>query len=270
MLQRLLFCVSILLSGSSAQYAYGAGGAAPVDPKADRLLKQMSQSLTEAREFTFEAYQMSDYILDSGQKIQLSDFVSIAVKRPNKVWAESTGDTKNEKVWYNSKTLTVLNKLDNTYGIANVPENIDKMLDYVNENFRATLPTADLIVSDPYKSAIANVLSGEYLGLHYVGKVKCHHLAFRQEGLDWQIWIQDQERPLPLQLAITFKDSPGHPQFVAFFKNWNLSPKLSDDIFVSAIPRDAKQIDLIPTTQPAGEKSIPQSNPKAKGNVNNK
>ncbi len=237
-------CLSICMSTQALGQNKNKNSA--IDPKADELLKGMGNCLKNAKEFSFEAYQISDYILDSGQKIQLSDYVKVIVKRPNQVFSDSTGDTRNERIWYNGTKLTVLNKIDNTYGVISVPDTIDKTLDYINENFRATLPIADLLVSNPYASAIAKVESGVYLGKHYVGKIKCHHLAFRQDGLDWQIWIQDAKQLLPLQLAITFKELPSHPQFIAILKNWNLSPEISNETFTPKLPKNAKKIDLQP------------------------
>ncbi len=265
MLKRMLCCMAICLFAFTVRTAFSQSGNPAIDPKADELLKKMGKCLSEAKEFSFEAYQISDYILDNGQKIQLSDYVKVIVKRPNKIFSDSTGDTRNERIWYNGTKLTVLNKLNNTYGVIDVPNTIDKTLDYINQNFRATLPIADLLVSDPYGSAIAKVESGVYLGKHYVGKVKCHHLAFRQDGLDWQIWIQDSKELLPLQLAITFKELPSHPQFIAILKNWNLSPKIDETTFVPKLPKNAKKIELLPKKQNAAkEKSNISDNSKKK------
>ncbi len=245
MYKRIFICISLCLL-FIANNTIAQSQNPNIEPKANALLKAMGDCLKNAKEFSFEAYQISDYILDSGQKIQLSDYVKVIVKRPNQVYSDSTGDTRNERIWYNGTKLTVLNKTDNTYGIITVPNTIDKTLDYINSNFRTTLPIADLLVSDPYASAIANVESGVYLGKHYVGKVKCHHLAFRQDGLDWQIWIQDSKTLLPLQLAITFKELPSHPQFIAILKNWNLSPQIEEKTFVPQLPPNAKKVELLP------------------------
>ena len=34
--------------------------------------------------------------------------------------------------------------------------------------------------------------------------------------MDWQIWIEQGEKALPRKLVITYKDSPGYPQFTVF------------------------------------------------------
>ena len=94
-------------------------------------------------------------------------------------------------------------------------------------------PLVDLIVSDPYKDLTARVRSGEYLGTGYVLETKkCHHLAFRQDSVDWQLWVEDGPNPLPRKVVITQKDSPTRAQYVAIISNWNLSAEHADDAFM--------------------------------------
>jgi hypothetical protein len=225
----------------------------PIEPEADQILKRMSQHLISVRHFTFDAYKTVDVVLDSGQMIQLSDTTRVSLSRPDKLLAKSTGDTNNEHVWYDGKTLSVLSPEQNTYATVDVPNTIDEMMDYVVEKYGAAIPLADLAVSDPYKSAIQRVQSGHYLGLHYVRDLKCHHLAFRQQGLDWQVWIEAGDKPLPRKLVITYKELPGHPQFTAVFDNWDMSPRLSDSLFTFKVPRGAKRIEMEPLiVRPAG------------------
>ncbi len=217
-----------------------------VESKADEVLRRMGKYLAGAKQFRFEAYKMVDIVLDSGQKIQLSNTTEVAVSRPDKIWVRSTGDTNNEKIWYRGDTLSVWAPEENSYATAKVPSNIDEMMDYVVEKFGVAIPLADLVISAPYESAIQRVRSGQYVGLHYVRDVKCHHLAFRQEGLDWQIWIEQGDKPLPRKLVITHKELPGHPQFIAFFDKWDLSPKLSAELFIFKAPEGAEQIEIEP------------------------
>ena len=250
----LILSVLCLISKTAGEDVASSNPA--IDPKADSTLRQMSDYLAGATAFSFEAHKMTDLLLDTGQKIQLSDSTRAVVKRPAKIWAQSTGDTQNEQVWYNGTKLTMLNTQDNVYAVVDVPDNIDEMMDYIVEELGVAVPLADLLFSDPYKMVIENVRSGQYIGLHYVQRVKCHHLAFRQEGLDWQIWIQDGKKPLPRKLVITYKELPGHPQFIALLGEWDLSPQLPDDLFTFNAPEGAKQVAIGPTEK---ETSIEQA-----------
>jgi hypothetical protein len=132
-----------------------------------------------------------------------------------------------------------------------MPASIDDTLDTLAGKYGMALPLADLVFADPYKGLTENVRSSQYLGTGYVFDTKCHHLAFRQAAIDWQIWVEEGSKPLPRKIVITFKESPGHPQYTAFLSNWNLDAKIADGSFSFTPPAGAKQVDFAPTTQPA-------------------
>jgi hypothetical protein len=224
-----------------------------VDPKADEVLKKMGKCLAETSSFSVKAEKTSDFMLENGQKIQLSSTTRVIINRPGKLWARTTGDTGTEQAWYSDKMLTVFNEEAKTFSLIEVPETIDKMMDFLVQRFGWSMPLADLIFSDPYQSAMAKVHSGLYLGEHYVNEIRCHHLAFRQDGLDWQIWIDAGEKPLPRKLVITDKDAPGYPQFIAFLDDWNLSPKVTENQFSAKIPAEAKKVDAETLRVPAAQ-----------------
>ncbi len=240
-----LICIlSIGLLARSASGQDSAEARAGVEPTADKILRQMSTYLADAKQFSFEAYDMHDQVLDTGQKIQLANTRRISVRRPDKVFAELSGDIDDERIWYDGKTVTVLDTERNVYGVMEVPDNIDAMLDYVVETLGQPVPVADILFSDPYTIVIANVRQGRYLGRHDVHGAKCHHLAFRQEVIDWQIWVEVGDMPVPRKLVITYKDYPGQPQYIAFLGEWNMSPEFPDELFSCKLPEAAKRIDL--------------------------
>jgi hypothetical protein len=259
-----------LVLGSFAAAAAGQE-AAPVpmgvDPKADAILRRMSEHLAAATRFQFEALEMVDELLDTGQKIQFSGTRRLSVRRPDKVLAEIAGDTIDERVCYDGKTLTLLDRRAKAYGTIEAPDTIDEALDFVAAYFGVTLPLSDLLFSDPYRAVIGQVRQGYYVGLHAVENVKCHHLAFRQDALDWQVWIEDGDRPLPRKLVITYKALPGQPQYIALLGKWDLSPDLPDSVFVPDVPEGTKKIDLKPgpgrpgTGRRPAEKAVPKPDP---------
>jgi hypothetical protein len=138
------------------------------------------------------------------------------------------------------------------------PPTVEAMLDMLALKYGIVLPLADLAFPDPYKVLIENVRRGEYIGMGYVFDTKCHHLAFRQSAVDWQIWIEDGQRALPRKVVITFKDQPAHPQYTAFLSDWKLSAQADDaaaaagaaDAFTLKPPAGAKKVDFTPATQP--------------------
>ncbi len=72
------------------------------------------------------------------------------------------------------------------------------------------------------------------------------HLAFVQDEIDWQIWIQAGPRPVPRKLVITYKNEPGSPQYVARLFGWDFQPRLAEEFATFHAPAGSDQIDFLP------------------------
>lgn len=216
-----------------------------IEVKADEFLKGMSTYLASLKSYSFEVEECIDDVYDDGEKIQLSNQRLISVMRPNKVYSSVDGDTANSSFYYNGTSVTSVDRRQKTYATEKVPDNIDAMLDDLHDRFDTNQALADFLFSDPYKVFTENVQSGTYVGLHIVGKVKCHHLAFRQRTLDWQIWIDAGDHPLPRKLLITFKRQIDQPQYTALIHRWDVSAKLSDDLFQFQPPEGFRKVDFL-------------------------
>jgi hypothetical protein len=235
--------LAIVVSGWSS----GQGAPArKIDPKADALLRQMGNLLRNTRQFRFEATETFDDVRPSGQKLQFTNHRVLAVRRPNRVYADVRGDTANRRVWYDGKNVTVLEKMENLYVVTKGARDIDTTMDYIVETYGIHVPLMDLLYADPYRVVTERVQTGAYIGFHQTGDVKCHHLAFTQENVDWQIWIEQGARPLPRKVVITYKQLPGQPQYMATFHGWNLAPRLPASQFAFRRPAGAQKIDLAP------------------------
>lgn len=220
--------------------------AAKVEPKADQHLKAMSSYLAGLKTYSFQVEEFIDEVQDDGLKIQLSNQRKLSVSRPDKMLGEDLGDTKNCLCYYDGKTFTVFDRAQKTYATEKVPGTIDAMLDDLHDRFDTHQTLADFLFADPYKMFMEHVQSGKYLGLHNVGKVKCHHLAFRQKLLDWQIWIDaDGDRPLPRKLLITFKREVDQPQYTALIHQWDVNPRLESELFQFKAPEGVRKVDFL-------------------------
>ncbi len=96
--------------------------------------------------------------------------------------------------------------------------------------------------------------SSQDLGIGYVFEARCRHLAFRQEGIDWQIWLDEGNQMLPRKIVITYKESPGHLQYTAYFTKWDLAAQVPAASLTFVPPADAKKVEFaVPATRPAGD-----------------
>jgi hypothetical protein len=125
-----------------------------------------------------------------------------------------------------------------------MPATVDGMLDAAHDQFGIDLPMIDFALSDPYKNAIARVQSGRYLGLETAMGYTCHHLAFTQPDIDWQVWIEEGPQPLIRKFVINHKQEPGSPEFTGLIRGWDLLGRISDSDFVFQAPRGALKVQM--------------------------
>jgi len=215
-----------------------------VDVQTDSSLKHMCDTLDGAKAFRFRVRAAMDRRVDTGQLAQFHRTSDITVVRPDRLYAKTDTDDGHWSAWYRDKTLTVLDRDDNTYATDAVPGSIGDMLDYMVDHYDPAIPAADLLVGKTYDALLAHVESGTYVGLHAVGETKCHHLLFRQENIDWQIWIDAGKQPLPRKLVITYVAEPDQPQYVATMDDWDLAPAVSEATFTFTPPADAKSVSM--------------------------
>ena len=215
-----------------------------IDPMADALLRRMGDYLAEAQFFSVSAEVWQDVQLGSGQQVQAGRLVDLQVRRPNRFHAEMHSTRRNRGLYYDGQSITLINRVQNFYGSIPASATLDETLDVASERFGITLPLEDLVVSDPYKSAMSKITSGIHLGPVTVLGVSCDHLAFSLGKVDWQIWIEQGKRPVPRKIVITYKDEEGTPEYTAIFTTWDFQTKLPDLLFNFDPPTGATKISV--------------------------
>jgi len=219
-----------------------------VEARADALMREMSAFLAKQPRFALEAEETLDEVYAGAPRIQFTNVRRAAVQRPARFASDATGDTLNRSAWYDGKTITALEKDENTYLTVEMPGTIDAVLDKLADEYGIVVPLSDLVYSDPYTVLMEGVVYGEYRGIHLAAGVPCHHLAFSQEDIDWQIWIDAGPQPLPRKLVITYAEEPGAPQYTAVIKRWSLEPKFTEELFHFVPPEGATSLT---TAEPA-------------------
>ena len=215
-----------------------------IDPSADKLLQRMGEYLAEAPFFSVNAEIWQDVQLGSGQQVQAGRTGDLQVRRPDRVHAAVHSTRRNRELFYDGKSITLLNRIQNFYGSVPAPASLDQALDTAIERFGIEMPLEDLVVSDPYQSAMQKIVSGRDIGPVTVLGTPCEHLVFSLGAVDWQIWIEDGLRPVPRKIVITYKDEEGTPEYTAIFSHWDFQTKLPDFLFTFEAPQGASKIDV--------------------------
>jgi hypothetical protein len=235
-----------------------------VDTRADEELRKMSEFLAKTTRFALEAEETFDEIADGEPKTELTNVRRIAVERPNRFAADATGDTLNRATWYDGRVFTALDKESNVYATLESAGTIDATLDKLQDDYGLVLPLVDILYSDPYAVLMEGVTYGRYLGIHLAAGVPCHHLVFAQATIEWQIWIDAGEQPLPRKLVITYVQEPGEPQYGATIRRWSLEPAVPEGLFTFEAPEGARKVDLT-AKKASGEDEKPREPAVPKG-----
>ena len=247
---RRTFCTILIICGmllGRSAIAQDAGvGQRAIEPKADKVLRQMSEYLNTLDQFSLHSESTIDALIAPGQKIQLGRSIDLFVRRPNRLRADIMGDIVNQQLFYDGRSITLYGKKVNYYATMEAPDNIESALDQAERTFGLVAPGADLISRNSYDVLTEDVQSGVYVGLSTVHGVETHHLAFRGAETDWQIWIENSETPLPKKFIITTKWLAGAPQFTAIVTQWDASARIKDRQFIFVAPDKANKIEFLP------------------------
>jgi hypothetical protein len=254
---RLLFGAVFLLSGP-----LGAQEAPPppiegdlrpesglVEPRATDLVRKMAALLAGSKGFALEAEEIYDEVPEQSPRRQLTNRRHVALRRPDRLAGDASGDALNRTIWYDGKTFSALDKEQNTWAAAEVPPTVDGALDAILERTGMVIPLADFLYTDVYDRLMSSVQRGQYLGIHEAAGVPCHHLSFEQDTIDWQIWIDAGPEPLPRKLVIAYKTEDEVPQYAVTIRKWNLKATLPDELFRFEPPPGASRIEM-PTAPP--------------------
>jgi hypothetical protein len=233
-----------VLAVSALTAAACAGCGSNIDAQSDRALRSMSSALDKANALSFHAVGVMDEVARTGQLVQLSRDSKVLLRRPDGLRVETTGDDVSRAAWYDGRTLTVLDRDTKQYATIGARPTIVQTHDFIVDEYGLTMPLADFLCGKTYECMKAAVQAGTYVGLADIEGHSCHHLAFRQEMIDWQIWIDAGQTPVPRKLVITYKLEEGQPSYVATMDQWDLSPRVSDDLFQPALPAGARRVQM--------------------------
>ena len=223
--------------------AVSAGTAAQADEAdAKRLLKAMSDYLGAQKAISFDFDTTLEVVSTQQQKIALANSGTLTLNRPDKLHVARKGGFTNMEMAYDGKTVTLLGKNTNMYAQVDATGSIDRLVDALRDKHHRPVPAADLLMSDPYKELMREVIDVKDLGSGVVRGVECDHLAFRTKEVDWQIWIAQGDRPYPCRYVITSKKVTGAPQYTIDITGWKAGSDVASDGFSLEIPANAKKL----------------------------
>jgi hypothetical protein len=85
--------------------------------------------------------------------------------------------------------------------------------------------------------------TGGWVDVQKIGDLNCDHLAYKQEVVDWEIWLSPN-RHLPCQAKITYKKDPSQLTITVTYHALE-TPQVTDDTFAAKIPDGYNRIKIM-------------------------
>lgn len=234
-------CIAMPAAGQTQQSPQTPPPA--IDPDAISALEKMGAYLRTLKAFEINAKTSTDEVMDSGLKVQFDGSANVKVRRPDRFRVESTSDRKQRVLFYDGKAITLYAPRVKYFATASAPSTISETANILAQKYGIDMPLADLFVWGTDQAKQDDIKSAMYLGPATVDGVKADQYAFRQEGVDWQVWIQQGGKPLPLKMVVTTTSEAAQPQHVVQLR-WNIAPKFAEDTFGFKPPKGAMRIAL--------------------------
>ena len=268
-----LFALAGCASGPDTDPATEQVTKGDVDERVESVLRDVSSLLGGSRQFSFHAeitYEELVYeaTTDEGSSteevsaeenaasddaevnvtiVELSGRTDVTVSRPDKLHVSHRDDTERREFFLDGSTATMVAPDDRVYATFSTPGTIDASLDVLWEHAGVAPPLSDLVYEEPYTRLAPKITRGTYAGLVDVDGTSCHHILLFQETMDWELWVEAGDKPLPRRMQITYRELPLAPVFVADFGGWNFEKPSIAATFRFEPPEGAIEVDAMAT-----------------------
>lgn len=250
---------------AAQEAAAPAADAAPLTESqqlAGELLSSMSNYLAKLPGFRARLVSGYDVVQESGEKIEFNEIRDVIVSRPNLLRVEQMfSDGAQDLLVFDGRQINVYDGELGVYAQAPQPGSVDDAVVYFVRDLGMRLPLAAMLSTRLPDELAKRVKSVDYVEYTNILGPGAHHISARTAAVDFQVWIADGERPLPLRVVLTYKTEPGQPQFRAQFLDWDEKSAAPADAFTFKPPADAQQIVFAVQAPPAGAAPAPTTAP---------
>jgi hypothetical protein len=230
-----------------AQQAAPAAKKPPVasasQAQAREILMRMAAYIASAEKYSVHLRAGYDAVQKSGEKIEFNEARIITLSRPDKLRVEGVrSDGARTLVVFAGKEITLFDAAHEVYATTPQPGTIDQSIVHFVSDLGMRLPLSLLLMTRMPAELEARVTSLDYVERTNILGAPTHHLAARTKDIDFQVWVTDGDKPVPLRVVLTYKTVPGHPQFRAQLSEWNFAPAIKDATFAAQIPAGAQKV----------------------------
>ena len=248
-----LFALILVFPVSLVAQQRSGSEADAMEPTAMEALNRMGAYLRTLKAFQVQAQVTDEEVLTSGEKLQYAQATNLLAHLPNQLLVETKGDLSDQLLLFDGKSFTLYARRLDYYATVPAPATILELIDVAREKYDLEIPLVDLFLWGGPHATTNEITSAADVGPGEVSGVTCEHYAFRQPGLDWQVWIQLGDYPLPRKLVLTTLTDDARPQHTSVL-DWNLAPSFNDATFVFEPSPGAHKIVFAPKKQTSERK----------------
>ena len=159
-----------------------------------------------------EAAVIDEDVLEDGQKVQYTGVTKFLTQMPNRLRVDISNERRDRLYLYDGKELTMFAKRLNYSATIPAPPTIAQLADKMEEDYGTSVPLADLFRWGAPSWTPNEITGATDFGPSDIEGTTCEHYLFRQADVDWQLWIQKGDYPLPRKLVITTKTDEARHQ----------------------------------------------------------
>jgi len=212
-----------------------------VDPAALKAASAMGERLRALDAFSIEATLSTEEVLASGETLLHLERLSADVSPPGGMRMELRSPGRERVFLYDGARAVLWGPITRYYTAVPFSGTLTALVQETAATYGYDVPLSDLFLWGTDAGDLARVAQAHYVGADYLGDRVCDHYAFRQEGVDWQLWIDTAEAGLPCAYRITDLSDPAQPSFAATL-TIGTGAVFDDRRFTFAAPDDAVAI----------------------------
>lgn len=210
---------------------------------ARQLLDSMARFLAGLPGFEVELIGSYEAVQPSGRKLEFSEVRSLALARPDRLRVEQVrSDGAADVVVFDGRLMSVFDESAGVFAQAPQPGSLDDALVYFVRELGMQLPLAAMLSTRFPDEMARRAQALQYVEYTEILAIPAHHIAGGTSNVDFQVWIADGDRPLPVRIVLTYRNEPGQPQFRVQFMNWTTGTPADTGQFTFKAPAGTRQI----------------------------
>jgi len=230
----------VLIAAGSLSLALAAD---EKEPNGRAVLMRMADYLAKSPAWSVTIHTAYDAVQQDGYKVEWNDIRTVTLRRPDRLRVESQrSDGARSLVLFDGRTITSFDETARVYAQTLHPGSLNDAVVYFVHDLGMRLPLAVMLLDRLPNELQQRVQAVKYVERTITLGTPADHIAAKTPTVDFQVWIAKGDRPLPLRVVLTYKNSRGQPQFRAEFSDWNLDIKPSDTLFAFTPPAGVNQI----------------------------